>query len=216
MVFFFRTSTLHRWFCIVFFVVNLTVHADKFDRAYDKALQFHPNGRVLMVEYAKGAVSKGEPIVGCRCSDGVILVCVRKAPMSKFLVRPVQKVFPMEQHIVVAATGLLFDAQKLLNQAKRRCILHKNDYDETIPVEMLCEHLSSTLHRHTTGPGRPYGVGLLVAGYDKELGPQLYQVCVTPLTLQNFLMTSSIHSYLIWLYSNYPNHGTSPLAFYII
>ena len=169
-----RTS----WFLLLFFVVNQPiVHADKYDKAYDKsALQFHPDGRVVMVEYAKSAVSKGEPIVGCRCSDGVILVCVRKAPMSKFLVRPVQKVFPMEQHIVVAATGLLFDAQKLLNQAKRQCVMHKNEFDETIPVEMLCEHLSSTLHRHTTGVGRPFGVGILIAGYDKELGPQLYQV----------------------------------------
>ena len=172
-----RTFRWINWLLILFSAVNQIVHADKYDRAYDKtALQFHPDGRVLMVEYAKGAVSKGEPIVGCRCSDGVIIVCVRKAPMSKFLVRPVQKVFPMERHIVVAATGLLFDAQKLLNQAQRRCLLHKNDFDETIPVEMLCEYLSSTLHRHTTGSGRPFGVGLLVAGYDKELGPQLYQV----------------------------------------
>jgi proteasome alpha subunit len=116
--------------------------------AYDSSsMQYHPDGRVLQIEYSKDAVKKGGPIGAYRCKDGIIVVAVRKSPMSKFLVHPMQKVFRIDSNIIIAATGLLFDASVIVDVAKRICLQHRNIYCDEMPVENLCEDLSEIMHK---------------------------------------------------------------------
>ena len=143
--------------------------------------QFTPDGRILQITYAKEAVRKhGGPVAGCRCVDGVVLVCGRRCGRAadKFMVRPPTKVFAVDGHVCVAAAGLLFDAKAVADIARRLCLKHRATFEDPMPVEMLSEELATVLHRQTVGGGgRPLGVGLLVAGWDATaLGPQLYQV----------------------------------------
>lgn len=116
--------------------------------AYDSSsMQYHPDGRVLQIEYSKDAVKKGGPIGAYRCKDGIIVVAVRKSPISKFLVNPMQKVFTIDSNILIAATGLLFDANVIVDVAKRICLQHRNIYCDEMPVENLCEDLSEIMHK---------------------------------------------------------------------
>ena len=116
--------------------------------AYDSSsMQFHPDGRVLQIEYSKDAVKKGGPISAYRCNDGVVIIAVRKAPVSKFLVNPLQKVFQIDRGIMIAATGLLFDANVIVDVAKRISLQHRSIYSDDIPVESLSEELSEIMHK---------------------------------------------------------------------
>jgi 20S proteasome alpha/beta subunit len=116
--------------------------------AYDSSsMQYHPDGRVLQIEYSKDAVKKGGPIGAYRCKDGIIVVAVRKSPISKFLVHHMQKVFRIDSNIIIAATGLLFDASVIVDVAKKICLQHRNIYCDEMPVENLCEDLSEIMHK---------------------------------------------------------------------
>lgn len=116
--------------------------------AYDSSsMQFHPDGRVLQIEYSKDAVKKGGPIGAYRCRDGIVIIAVRKAPKSKFLVNPLQKVFQIDSNIMIAGTGLLFDANVIVDVAKRISLQHRSIYCDEIPVESLCEDLSEIMHK---------------------------------------------------------------------
>ena len=116
--------------------------------AYDSSsMQYHPDGRVLQIEYSKDAVKKGSPIGAYRCKDGVVIIAVRKAPISKFLVNPLQKIFKVDSNIIIAATGLLFDANVIVDVAKRICLQYRTVYCDEIPVESLCEDLSEIMHK---------------------------------------------------------------------
>ena len=116
--------------------------------AYDaSSMQFHPDGRVLQIEYSKDAVKKGGPVGAYRCKDGIVIIAVRKGPISKFLVNPLQKVFQIDRNIVIAGTGLLFDANVIVDVAKRISLQHRSVFCDEIPVESLCEDLSEIMHK---------------------------------------------------------------------
>jgi 20S proteasome alpha/beta subunit len=119
--------------------------------AYDSSsMQFHPDGRVLQIEYSKDAVRKGGAIAAYRCKDGIIIVAFRKSPQSLFLAKPIQKVFKIDNNVVIAATGLLFDANILINVAKKICSQHRSIYCDEMPVENLCEGISQIMHKQVS------------------------------------------------------------------
>jgi 20S proteasome subunit alpha 3 len=92
-------------------------------------------------------------------------------------VKPTQKLFRVDSHIVIAATGLLFDANAIVDLAERICRNYRSIYGDRMPVENLCDELAVVFHKQTkTASSRPLGVSLLVAGWDEELGAQLYEV----------------------------------------
>lgn len=81
-----------------------------------------------------------------RCLDGIVLIAARKKK-SKFLVKPIQKIFKINENILLAATGLLFDANAIADVAKKISMQYRNIYCDEIPVEYLCEELSTIMHK---------------------------------------------------------------------
>ena len=150
-------------------------------KAYDSSsMQYHPDGRVLQIEYSKDAVKKGGPIGAYRCKDGIIVVAVRKSPISKFLVHPMQKVFRIDSNIIIAATGLLFDANVIVDVAKRICLQHRNIYCEEMPVENLCEDLSEIMHKQV----------LHIIKYSHEVTFYFFRACLN--LFSSFFLTSCL------------------------
>lgn len=89
----------------------------------------------------------------------------------------IEKVMEVDRHIGVAMSGLTSDARMLVDHARTECQNHTFTYDENMPVESLTQSISDLALQFGEGEedtlGRPFGVALLLAGWD-ERGPQLF------------------------------------------
>mmetsp|Transcript_1797 Transcript_1797/g.2477 ORF Transcript_1797/g.2477 Transcript_1797/m.2477 type:complete len:274 (+) Transcript_1797:32-853(+) len=161
---------------LIVLVLSLNMAAGEKSHRQQGYDQFHPSGRILQVEYAKMAVTrKGGPIAALRCKDGILLITARALPRSILQIQSDRKIFFVDKHICVAISGLIFDANAVVGYMKRKCVQYKVTYGCPIPVEVLCDDTASVLHSMTLkGDSRPIAVNFVVAGIDKNLGPQLF------------------------------------------
>ena len=85
------------------------------------------------------------------------------------------KLYKMDDHILVAVSGVVADANFLIDYGRLAGQQHLYSYKETILVEELVKYLCNYKHVYTQfGSSRPFGVGMMFAGYDKVQGFQLY------------------------------------------
>lgn len=86
-----------------------------------------------------------------------------------------QKVFRVDDHMGVAVSGLTSDGRSLLRGMRSECLNHKFVYSSPLQTERLVVDIADKHQRATQSyVRRPYGVGLLVAGYDRT-GAHLFQ-----------------------------------------
>ena len=144
--------------------------------AYDRGITvFSPDGRLFQVEYAREAVKKGSTTIGIKFKDGVALI-VDKRSMSKLLEpKSTEKIHEIDEYIGCATSGLVADARVLVEEARKQAQIHKVNYGENIPVEMLVKKVCDYKQQFTQyGGARPFGTALLVAGTDED-GPHLFE-----------------------------------------
>lgn len=166
-------STTPMFLLVILAIVGISsIYASSYASS---SAQFDPSGRILKTEFAKRAVSEhGGPVIALRCKDGILLSAARRIRSSKLVLSHPKKVFQVDRHICIGVTGSLSQAQGLIRAAKSVCSRYKEIYAAPIPVEHLCDALSDELHRLTReGFSNPCGVGLLIAGWDEVLGPQV-------------------------------------------
>jgi len=88
----------------------------------------------------------------------------------------IQKINLISDNIGVVYSGMGPDSRVLLKKARKAAQKYFRVYQEPIPVSQLVREVASVMQEFTQSGGvRPFGVSLLVAGYDDQ-GPQLYQV----------------------------------------
>jgi len=132
-----------------------------------------PQGRLYQVEYAMHAVRQGSACVGLRSKDNVVIAALMRSPSE--LASHLQKVFRIDDHLGIAIAGLTADARVLAKWMRTECLNHKYVYDSNMQINRLVEEIANDHQSNTQQTGhRPYGVGLLVAGYDRT-GPHLYE-----------------------------------------
>eukprot|EP00850_Spirogloea_muscicola_P018895 SM000178S03460 [mRNA] locus=s178:253086:254685:+ [translate_table: standard] len=86
-----------------------------------------------------------------------------------------RKIVKVDDHLGVAVAGLNADGRMLTLYMRNECISHKFVYESPLPVGRLVVQVADKSQVNTQRSWtRPYGVGLLVAGYDGT-GPHLYQ-----------------------------------------
>lgn len=145
-------------------------------QAYDRAITvFSPDGRLFQVEYAKEAVKRGATAIGL-CTDGAVALVAYKAAHSKLIVPDsMQKIFDVDDHMCVTASGLIADARKLVEIARTQAQRHRMTFSEPAPTESIARHVCDLMQLYTQYGGiRPFGVSLLVAGIGKS-GPELFE-----------------------------------------
>ncbi|CAC5395849.1 PSMA1 [Mytilus coruscus] len=103
------------------------------------------------------AVKQGSAAVGIKSKTHAILVALKRAPSE--LSAHQKKILPIDDHVGVAIAGLTADARLLSNFM--RLVANVGNKSQ-IPTQRYGR--------------RPFGVGLLVAGYDTQ-GPHIYQTC---------------------------------------
>ncbi len=146
-------------------------------QAYDRAITvFSPDGRLFQVEYAKEAVKRGATAIGICAKDSVVFVA-SKAIHSKLIVASsLKKIFEVDEHVAVTASGLIADARRLVETARVEAQRHRITYNEPASVETIAKSVGDLLQIYTQYGGiRPFGVSLLIGGVDASKKPELYE-----------------------------------------
>ncbi|MDO8554604.1 MAG: archaeal proteasome endopeptidase complex subunit alpha [Candidatus Micrarchaeota archaeon] len=144
-------------------------------QAYDRAITvFSPDGRLFQVEYAKEAVKRGATAIGIATRDGVVLVAFKSIHSKLVVPDSLKKVFDIDSHISVTASGLIADARRLVDVARNESQRHRITYNEAPTVESISRSVCDLMQVYTQYGGiRPFGVSLLIAGVDEK--PRLYE-----------------------------------------
>lgn len=81
----------------------------------------------------------------------------------------------MDEHLLVSVSGVVADANFLIDYGRLHCQQHLYSHKEAIYVEELVKYLCNYKHVYTQfGSSRPFGVSFMYAGYDHVRGFQLY------------------------------------------
>ncbi|ORY38927.1 proteasome subunit alpha type 5, partial [Leucosporidium creatinivorum] len=149
---------------------------------YDRSVSsFSPEGRLFQVEYAIEAIKLGSTTVGIQTSQGVVLAVEKRTQSPLLDSDSVEKIMEIDSHVACAMSGLTADARTMVEHARVTSQNHSFTYDEPIKVESVTQAVCDLALRFGEGAdeeeasmSRPFGVALLIAGYDQSGGPQLY------------------------------------------
>ena len=145
---------------------------------YDhSALTWSPQGRLYQVEYAMEAVNQGKLLLGLKSDKSVVLVGFKSNQNETLSYYP-EKLFRVSSHLGIGIAGLTPDGRLLYQYMKNECLNYNYTFDSNYPIEKLVVKIAekSQIKTQRGESKRPYGVGLLIAGYDKT-GPRLFRTC---------------------------------------
>jgi proteasome alpha subunit len=134
---------------------------------------YGPQGRLVLVDSALEAVSRGSTTIGIKTEKFALLSSHIK-PIRP-LVEPSEKVFPIDEHAGATGSGYIGDILRLIDELRLEAQRHKLVYETPIDVGSLAKHIGTFLHSYTIYTVRPQAASILVAGIDPK-GIQLYQV----------------------------------------
>ncbi|CCH60510.1 hypothetical protein TBLA_0C07190 [Henningerozyma blattae CBS 6284] len=139
-----------------------------FRNNYDgDSVTFSPTGRLFQVEYALEAIKQGSVTVGLRSHKYAVLVALKRNAdeLSSYQ----KKIIKCDTHMGLSLAGLAPDARVLSNYLRQQCNYSSLVFDRKLSVEKAGSLLSDKAQQNTQSyGGRPYGVGLLVIGYDNS------------------------------------------------
>ncbi|EFN52819.1 hypothetical protein CHLNCDRAFT_26444 [Chlorella variabilis] len=148
---------------------------------YDRGVNtFSPEGRLFQVEYAIEAIKLGSTAIAVRTDEGVVMAVEKRVTSPLLEPTSIEKVAEVDEHIGVAMSGLTADARTLIDHGRVETQQHRFTYNEPMPLESLTQSLCDLALRFGEddegegGMSRPFGVALLVAGWDAEGGPVLF------------------------------------------
>ena len=114
--------------------------------------------------------------LGAQSDTHVVLAALKRASSELSSFQP--KVFKIDDHMGIAVAGLTADGRVLCRYMRNECVNHHFVYDSPLVTGRLVQQVADRSQANTQRSWkRPYGVGLLVAGFDAQTGPHLYQTC---------------------------------------
>ena len=141
---------------------------------YDRGINtFNPEGRLFQVEYAMEAIKLGSTAIGICTEEGVILAVEKRLTSALVESTSIEKILQIDSHIGCAMSGLTADARTLVDHARAEAENHRFTYDEPLFVNSLVHSVSDlaldfsdSSSKKKKKMARPFGVALLIAGYD--------------------------------------------------
>ncbi|XP_064472123.1 proteasome subunit alpha type-2 [Ornithodoros turicata] len=132
---------------------------------------FSPSGKLVQIEYALAAVAAGAPSVGIKASNGVVLATEKKHKSVLYEEHSIHKVEMVTDHIGMVYSGMGPDYRLLVRRARKLAQQYYLTYHETIPTAQLVQRVAYIMQEYTQSGGvRPFGVSLLIAGWDEGRG----------------------------------------------
>ncbi|XP_038058075.1 proteasome subunit alpha type-2-like [Patiria miniata] len=130
---------------------------------------FSPSGKLVQIEYALNAVAAGAPSVGIKASNGVVIATEKKHKSVLYEEHSVRKIEKITKNIGMVYSGMGPDYRLLLRQARKLAQGYFLTYQEQIPTAQLVQRVANVMQEYTQiGGVRPFGVSLLVAGWDED------------------------------------------------
>ncbi|KAK9472172.1 nucleophile aminohydrolase [Dipodascopsis tothii] len=149
------------------------------DRYSFSLTTFSPSGKLVQIEYAFQAVNQGVTSLGIKASNGVVLATEKKSSSPLIEASSLSKVSLITPDIGMVYSGMGPDFRVLVDKARKTSHTnYKRIYNEYPPTRILVQDVARVMQEATQSGGvRPYGVSLLVAGYDDDSESfSLYQV----------------------------------------
>jgi proteasome alpha subunit len=134
---------------------------------------YGPEGRLVLVDSALEAVSRGSTTIGIKTSAFALLASHIK-PVRP-LIDPAEKIFAIDGHVGATGSGYIGDILQLIDELRLEAQKHRLNFESPIDVGSLTKHLGSFLHNYTVYAVRPQAASVIIAGVD-QTGVQLYQV----------------------------------------
>lgn len=136
-----------------------------------------PSGKLVQIEYALAAVAAGSPSVGIKATNGVVLASEKKQKSILYDDSSIHKIELITKNIGMVYSGMGPDYRVLVKSARKLAQQYYLQYQEQIPTSQLVQRVANVMQEFTQSGGvRPFGVSLLMAGWDEdEERPYLYQ-----------------------------------------
>ncbi|KAA1466205.1 N-terminal nucleophile aminohydrolase [Dentipellis sp. KUC8613] len=146
--------------------------------AYSYSLTvFSPSGKLVQIEHALAAVSQGTTSLGIKASNGIVIATEKKSSSILIDDSMLDKVAVICPNIGIVYSGMGPDFRILVNRARKSAQAYWKIYGEYPPTRVLTQEIATQMQQATQSGGvRPFGVSLLVAGWDTNRGSTLYQV----------------------------------------
>ena len=144
---------------------------------YDRAVTiFSPNGHLLQVEYAQEAVRKGSTVVAIRGENCIVMGVEKRAANHLQIKRTLRKIWVLDEHAILAYSGLTADARIVINRAQVECQSHRLNLEEPASLEYITKYIAAFKQKYTQSAGmRPFGLSCLIGGFDADGMPHLFQ-----------------------------------------
>jgi 20S proteasome subunit alpha 6 len=122
------------------------------------------------------AVKQGSVAVGLKNDSFAVIATLKRAPSE--LSSYQRKIFKIDDHLGIAISGLTADGRILCRYMRNECLNHRYVYESAMPVGRLVRQVADKAQVGTQRSWkRPYGVGLMSAGYDEKSGAHVYYNC---------------------------------------
>jgi len=137
---------------------------------------FSPTGNLFQVEYAVKAAEQGSCSIAVRGKD-CLVVGVEKKDVTKLQdARTLKKILQLDENLFFAFSGLQADARVLANIARVECQSYRLNFSEEPSVDYIARYISSVQQKYTQRGGvRPFGISILIIGFDSQKQPRLFQ-----------------------------------------
>lgn len=144
------------------------------DRYSFSLTTFSPSGKLVQIEYALNAVNQGVTALGIKATNGIVLATEKKSSSPLIDAPSLSKISNITPDIGMVYAGMGPDYRVLVDKARK--VSHtgyKRVYNEYPPTRILVQDVARVVQEATQSGGvRPYGVSLLVAGWDDGVEPE--------------------------------------------
>lgn len=141
-------------------------------------------------EYVSDQIKKGTTTCALTCTDGVALAADTRASAGFFIAdRHVMKIQKVDKHLGMTIAGGVADAQNLVDIMRYNANIYRLTNRELMPIKSAARLCSNVLFNQRF---YPYYVQIILAGYDKNVGGQIYNIDLFgSMTSEKFISTGS-------------------------